>query len=54
MTTSGTLDAIDALAAAMHSAVVIFWTGAPEAPAPHTDAWQAQRREVFASALDGR
>lgn len=42
-----------ALVAAMHPAVVIFWTGAPAAPAPHTDAWQAQRSEVFASALEG-
>jgi len=42
-----------ALVAAMHPAVVVFWTGAPEAPAPHTEAWRAQRAEVFRSALDG-
>lgn len=42
-----------ALVAAMHPAVVIFWTGADHAPAPYTDAWQAQRVEVFATALDG-
>lgn len=42
-----------ALVAAMHPAVVIFWTGAPEAPPPHAEAWRQQRAEVFASVLDG-
>jgi len=42
-----------ALVAAMHPAVVIFWTAAPDAPEPHTDAWQSQCCEVFDSALAG-
>ncbi len=42
-----------ALVAAMHPAVLIFWTASVEAPAPHTEAWAEQRAEVFQSALDG-
>ncbi len=42
-----------ALVAAMHPAVLIFWAGASEAPEPWTAAWEAQRAEVFQSALDG-
>ncbi len=42
-----------ALVAAMHPAVQIFWTAAPEAPDPWTETWAAQRAAVFQSALDG-
>jgi alkylation response protein AidB-like acyl-CoA dehydrogenase len=43
-----------ALAASMHPSVLAFWRDA-EVPAgePGAEAWQAQRREVFATALDG-
>ena len=42
-----------ALVAAMHPAVLIFWTASTEAPAPFTSAWEQQRTTVFQSALDG-
>ncbi|MGK7870895.1 acyl-CoA dehydrogenase family protein [Falsiroseomonas sp. E2-1-a20] len=43
-----------ALAASMHPAVLSFWRDA-EVPVgqPDADAWEAQRREVFVSALGG-
>ena len=42
-----------ALVSAMHPAVLGLWLATPEVPAPHTDAWVAQRREVTESALAG-
>ncbi len=42
-----------ALVASMHPAVQIFWTASERAPAPFTEAWAAQRAEVFQSSLDG-
>ena len=41
-----------ALVASMHPAVLSFWLGQPEAPAPYTEAWAAQRRLVAQTALD--
>ena len=42
-----------ALVAAMHPAVLIFWAAVEEADADFRQAWQAQRAEIFASALEG-
>lgn len=42
-----------ALVSAMHPAVLGFWLTRPEAPAPYTEAWQAQTTELYQSALDG-
>lgn len=42
-----------ALVSSMHPAVLVAWTALEEAPSPHTAAWEAQRREVFASAMAG-
>jgi alkylation response protein AidB-like acyl-CoA dehydrogenase len=42
-----------ALVAAMHPAVLAFWLARPDAPAPHTEAWQAQSEVVYSTALDG-
>ena len=42
-----------ALVSAMHPAVLGFWLTRPEAPPPHTEAWQAQTKELYQSALDG-
>ena len=33
--------------------MLVFWTGAPEAPEPFRTAWADQRAEVLASAMDG-
>jgi alkylation response protein AidB-like acyl-CoA dehydrogenase len=46
-------DSSVALVSAMHPAVLGFWLATPEAPAPHADAWAAQRREVCQAAHDG-
>ena len=42
-----------ALVSAMHPAVLSFWLATPQAPAPFTQAWAAQRREVCEWARDG-
>jgi alkylation response protein AidB-like acyl-CoA dehydrogenase len=42
-----------ALVAAMHHAVMIYWSAAPQAPVPWTEAWAAQRAEVFRTAVEG-
>jgi len=44
-----------ALVSAMHPAVISFggWLNLPEAPEPHREAWEKQRRWVFQTALDG-
>ena len=42
-----------ALVSAMHPAVLGFWLTRPEAPPPHTEAWQAQTTALYQSALDG-
>jgi alkylation response protein AidB-like acyl-CoA dehydrogenase len=43
-----------ALVAAMHPAVLSFWLAVEDAPDPtDAEAWTAQRRTVFQSALDG-
>lgn len=42
-----------ALVASMHPAVLSYWLATPEVPAPHRDAWAAQRRHVAQTALDG-
>lgn len=44
-------DGAVALVASMHPAVLSFWLFAPDPAQPR---WEAQRRAVFASALDGR
>ena len=41
-----------ALVASMHPAVLTFWRD-PEAPATGQADWEAQRRQVFASVIDG-
>jgi alkylation response protein AidB-like acyl-CoA dehydrogenase len=46
-------DSSVALVAAMHAAVLAFWLSTPEAPAPHADAWTAQRSAVFDTVGDG-
>jgi alkylation response protein AidB-like acyl-CoA dehydrogenase len=42
-----------ALVCCMHPAVISFWLTQPVAPAPYTGAWEAQRRFVAQTALDG-
>ena len=42
-----------ALVTAMHPAVLGFWLTRPEAPPPHSEAWQAQTSALYQSALDG-
>jgi alkylation response protein AidB-like acyl-CoA dehydrogenase len=42
-----------ALVAAMHPSVLSFWLATPEAPPPFREAWQAQRREIFAAVRHG-
>jgi len=42
-----------ALVASMHPAVMIYWAANVQAPEPFSDAWNRQKAEVFASALDG-
>jgi alkylation response protein AidB-like acyl-CoA dehydrogenase len=42
-----------ALVSAMHPAVLGFWLTRPEAPEPHSGAWQAQTATLYQSALDG-
>ena len=42
-----------ALVSAMHPAVLGFWLTRPEAPAPHTEAWRAQSKALYQTALDG-
>ncbi len=42
-----------ALVAAMHPGILSFWMALPDAPAPYTEAWAAQRRFVADTALDG-
>lgn len=46
-------DASVALVAAMHPSVLIFWAAVEEADAELAGAWEAQRAEFSASALDG-
>lgn len=43
-------DPSPALVAAMHPAVVVFWSASPD---PDQPGWEAQREAVFATALDG-
>lgn len=42
-----------ALVVAMHPAVLVFWLAPPDAPAPYTEAWNAQRAAVFGSVAEG-
>lgn len=42
-----------ALVASMHPTVLGFWTSVETATHPHQDGWEAQRSEVFKTALDG-
>lgn len=42
-----------ALVASMHPSMLMFWTGAPDAPPEYATAWREQRSAVFASACDG-
>jgi alkylation response protein AidB-like acyl-CoA dehydrogenase len=37
----------------MHPAVLSFWLASTDAPEPHASAWQAQRRQLGESALQG-
>lgn len=46
-------DASVALVASMHPAVLSLWLATEEAPAPFTDEWHAQRKEVTSLALNG-
>jgi alkylation response protein AidB-like acyl-CoA dehydrogenase len=46
-------DSSVALVCAMHPSVLGFWLSCPDAPPPHQDAWQAQRRRFFDTARDG-
>lgn len=46
-------DSSVALVSAMHPAVLALWLTAPEIPAPHSEAWREQRREIFATAAAG-
>lgn len=42
-----------ALVSAMHPAVLGFWLTRTEAPEPYSEAWQAQTKALYQSALDG-
>lgn len=42
-----------ALVSAMHPAVLYYWMTVEEAPAPHTEAWKAQREEIFEGVGNG-
>jgi len=42
-----------ALVAPMHPAVLSFWLGTPEAPAPFRQAWDDQKAEIFKAVHDG-
>jgi|SRR3990172_7427881 len=42
-----------ALVCSMHPAVLSFWLTTAQAKTPYEDAWAAQRREVFRTAVDG-
>ena len=42
-----------ALVCSMHPAVLSAWLTTPEAPAPHREAWEAQRGQVFETARGG-
>jgi len=46
-------DSSVALVASMHPSVLTYWLAFPEAPEPHTAAWEAQRREIFQSVREG-
>jgi alkylation response protein AidB-like acyl-CoA dehydrogenase len=46
-------DSSVALVSSMHPAVLSFWLATPQVPAPHSEAWIAQRKEVAASVLGG-
>ncbi len=46
-------DSSVALVCAMHPGVVSFWLSTPEAPAPHRQAWRAQREAVLETVRRG-
>src|ERR1700752_968302 len=48
-------DSSVALTATMHPLVLMtgFWLGSPPAPEPFTEAWEAQKRQVFQTVRDG-
>jgi alkylation response protein AidB-like acyl-CoA dehydrogenase len=46
-------DSSVALVSAMHPAVLSFWLATPRVPAPFQEAWDAQRRRVSRTVLDG-
>ncbi|MGH1493703.1 MAG: hypothetical protein ACRBK7_30635 [Acidimicrobiales bacterium] len=48
-----TADQSVALVSSMHPTVLGFWTCAPRAPRPHEAEWNAQRRTVFETAMNG-
>ncbi|MGH2355144.1 MAG: hypothetical protein ACRDI2_06595 [Chloroflexota bacterium] len=46
-------DSSVALVCSMHPAVLGFWLTTPQAPSPHEQTWEAQRRRVFETAREG-
>ena len=46
-------DSSVALVCAMHPSVLGFWLASPAAPEPFAAAWEAQRRAIFQTVLDG-
>lgn len=42
-----------ALVSSMHPAVLAYWLAVPDVPAPHREAWEDQRAEVFAAVEAG-